>query len=197
MKFIQYFTVALSIVLSIPSLGQKDSTDSQESSETSTRDPRAFRATIYSTVLPGLGQAYNTIGLPANQQWKWLKIPVIYGLGGYFTYNIFNNHQSYTGYRDALFNREDEDPNTVDTEFTRFSDTQLRTLKNITRRRRDVNIIYVSFLYVFNIIDANVEAHLREFEVNENLIMSWEPTLIPAGSLPNRSIGLTLNFKFL
>src|SRR5688572_9044105 len=87
------------------------------------------KATVYSAVLPGLGQAYNK---------KYWKIPVIYaGLGtaGYF---FFYNNKQYQRTREALIARLDSDSLTVDTEFSdpRYTDALLQDRKDYFRRNR-------------------------------------------------------------
>lgn len=145
------------------------------------------KATIYSAVLPGLGQAYNQ---------KYWKIPVIYGLGGLLVYNITSSNTKYVDYRDALYARQDEDALTIDTEYlTIYSDSQLITRKDFYKRKRDINIIYALLLYTANIIDATVDAHLMHFEVGEKYIMTLEPTFLPTASVSN-SIGLSLKLNF-
>lgn len=58
-----------------------------------------------------------------------------------------------------------------------------------------MNIVYALLLYTANILDAAVDAHLMDFEVGEQYIMSLEPTFLPTASLSN-SIGLSLSLKF-
>lgn len=126
------------------------------------------RATIYSAILPGLGQAYNK---------KYWKIPVIYaGLGatGYF---FFYNNKEYQRTRKALVNRLDTDSLTIDTEFTdpRYTNEFLQDRKNYFRRNRDLSAIIGILVYVANIIDADVDAHLTYFNVDNNLSLQVMP----------------------
>lgn len=145
------------------------------------------KATIYSAVVPGLGQAYNK---------KYWKIPVIYGLGGFLVYNISSSNSLYKGYRDALYARQDDDELTIDNTYQNlYSDSQLITRKDFYKRKRDINIIYALLLYTANIIDATVDAHLMHFEVGEKYIMTLEPTFLPTASVSN-SIGLSLKLNF-
>ncbi len=139
------------------------------------------KATLYSTFLPGLGQVYNK---------KYWKVPIIYGLGAFFVYNISSSHSEYTNYRDALNARQD----TTQTPLafgSQYSDSQLRTRKDFYKRKRDINFIYALLLYSANIIDAAVDAHLIDFKVGEQYIMSLEPTFFPSASVSS-SIGLSL-----
>jgi hypothetical protein len=162
-------TILLCITLLIPatSKGQHDTLHSP------------VKATIYSAVLPGLGQAYNR---------KYWKIPVIYaglGLSAYF----FNfNHKEYRRTLTALAARLDNDSTTTDTEFAdpRYTDALLRDRKDYFRRNRDLSAIIGVLIYVANIIDADVDAHLMTFNVDDDLSLSLTPV----------QNGLALTLKF-
>ncbi|MEP7264876.1 MAG: DUF5683 domain-containing protein [Bacteroidota bacterium] len=126
------------------------------------------KATIYSVILPGLGQAYNK---------KYWKIPIIYaGLGasGYF---FFYNNKEYQRTRKALVNRLDTDSSTTDTDFIdpRYTNEFLQDRKNYFRRNRDLSAIIGLLVYVANIIDADVDAHLTYFNVDNNLSLQVMP----------------------
>jgi hypothetical protein len=124
----------------------------------------ARRATLMSTFLPGLGQAYNK---------KYWKIPIIYlGLGG-FTYMFVVNNQEYNYYRENLQAINDGDPNTTNT--TRYEDWQLKSLKDQYKKSRDLAIVGFFAIYLLNIIDANVDGHLTSFDVSDNLGLRIEP----------------------
>ena len=153
------------------------------------------KATLYSALIPGLGQAYNK---------KYWKLPIIYGLGGLLVYNISSSNSSYKIYLDALNQRQELDATNLangtqiadSDEFVNiYSDTQLQTRKGFYKKKRDMNIVYALLLYTANILDAAVDAHLMNFEVGEQYIMSLEPTFLPTASLSN-SIGLSLSIKF-
>ncbi len=122
------------------------------------------RASIMSMLLPGLGQAYNK---------KYWKIPVIYaGLGG-LGYLFAVNNKEYNYYRKNLIAENDEDPATNNE--TLYSSDQLQTLKNSYKKSRDLAVIGMSLIYLLNIIDANVDAHLRSFDVSDDLSLNIDP----------------------
>jgi|GEM_PF-762821 len=129
-------------------------------------DHSPSRALLMSAVLPGAGQIYNK---------KYWKLPILYGgftACGYFIY--FNNSR-YQKYHKALIKRVDGDSTTVD-EFTGvYTDDNLIDLKNYYRRNRDLTIIITSAVYVLNLLDAYVDAHLFYFNVNDDLSMHILP----------------------
>lgn len=128
------------------------------------------KATMMSAVLPGLGQIYNK---------KYWKVPVIY-LGvatiGYFA--VMNN-QNYSKYKTAYKIRTDGDTNTIDEFYKKYTDQNLLDIKNYYRRNLEVTVIAGVALYALNIIDASVDAHLFDFEVNEDLSLNIKPMIVP------------------
>ena len=149
-------------------------------------EPR--RASILSALLPGLGQAYNK---------KYWKIPVIYaGIGGLGYLFAFNNKE-YNFYRKNLIADNDSDPATNNE--TRYSSEQLQTLKNQYKKSRDLAAIGISLIYLLNIIDANVDAHLKTFDVSDDLsihIDPWQSVYMNQNSYKVASgLSLKINFK--
>lgn len=124
----------------------------------------ARKATIMSACLPGLGQIYNR---------KYWKAPVIYvALGGIGYWGV-TNHVKYKYYSDNLRYANDDDPNTVNS--TLYSNDQLITQKRYYRKYRDYAIIVGALVYLVNIIDANVDAHLKTFDVSDDLSLQLKP----------------------
>lgn len=147
-------------------------------------DPlRPSKAAFYSAVLPGLGQAYNK---------KYWKIPIAWGLIGGGVYFYIRNDKQYNRYRDAYKRRlagftDDEFNGTI-------SDDGLVRAQQQFRRNKELSLLWTIGFYILNIVDANVDAHLLQFNVDENL--SLRPHY-KFDNLENSSdLGLTLNFKF-
>lgn len=149
-------------------------------------DPR--KALLYAAVLPGLGQIYNK---------KYWKLPLVYG--GFFAigYGINFYQEGYTKYKGHLFDNleqgldNDSDVNTD----TQFTTGQLRTIVNRYRRERDFMIILMGGMYLLQIIDAHVDAHLKEFDLNPRLQVSIEPTM-EQNALLGRQTGISLIVRF-
>lgn len=141
-------------------------------------------ASIYSAVLPGLGQAYN------GDLWK---VPMIYAGGLAFIEIVKKNNQLYRAFRNALFNEIDLDENTSSPFDSRFSVDALRRNTDKFRRDRDFFIILGLLWYGLNIVDAHISAHLDEFDVNDELSLKISPTLI---SVPTSPLGFGLSLTF-
>jgi hypothetical protein len=133
-------------------------------SQTVRHSPR--KASLYSTMLPGLGQAYNC---------KYWKIPIVYGLGAYTVYAAMANNTIYRGYRDAYRLRTDGDPTTIDEYQGLETDFTLQQRREEFRRDRDYFWILTGVVYVLNIVDAAVDAHLFYFDVSDKLSMQFLP----------------------
>lgn len=148
-----------------------------------------FRATIMSTALPGLGQVYNG---------KWWKVPIIYGGFGGLIYSSVINDVRRRDFLSAYIARVDDDPDTVDDKYEgQYSDANLRELADFYQRNRDLSIIFTGVLYALNIIDASVDAHLKDFDVSDDLTMKVRPSVQPMGPtmMPVPTLALTLRLK--
>ena len=152
-------------------------------------DPLApARAAFYSAVLPGLGQAYN------NKYWK---IPIVYAALGTGVYFYFDNDENYDRYRTAYKRRlagKTDDEFSSETGSPLVSTQGLIEAQRYYQRNKEISILVIVGMYALNIIYANVDAHLRQFNVSEDL------TLMPALDYDRFSgeagYGLSLNFKF-
>jgi hypothetical protein len=77
-----------------------------------------------------------------------------------------------------------------------FTLNLLKRSKDYYRRNRDFSVILSGLLYVLNLADANVTAHLKDFDLSEDLSMSVQPSFYQPGALqPSTGITLTFNFK--
>ena len=140
------------------------------------------RAAFLSAVLPGAGQAYN------KQYWK---IPFVYGALGTGIYFYSTNNKEYKRFRTAYKQRLSG----VDDEFKgQYSDETLIRAQRGFQRNRDLSLLVTIGLYVLNIVEANVAAHLKQFNVNDNL--SFQPTIDQNQIDFKYNIGMALNYKF-
>lgn len=146
------------------------------------------KATIMSAIVPGSGQIYNG---------KWWKVPIIYGGFAGLGYLVAFNSKEYNTYKDAYILRVDDDSTTVDIFEGVYTDANLLELQNYYRRNRDFAVIGAVLLYVLNIIDANVDGHLYNFDVSEDLSMKFEakPLMLGYNKPPGIGIGISLRLK--
>lgn len=140
------------------------------------------KAAFYSAVLPGLGQAYN------KSYWK---IPLVYIAIGTPMYFYFDNNSQYNRYRDAFKSRLAGFEN--DEFIGVLSDDDLVEAQKLFRENRDLSLLLTIAAYILNIIDANVEAHLNQFNISDDL--SLRPQHIQNFSTGQQAFGLSLNLK--
>lgn len=147
------------------------------------------KAAFYSAVLPGLGQAYNK---------KYWKIPIIYAGIGTSLYFYDQNNRQYHRFRDAYKRRlagfrDDEFINqSTNTEI--LSNESLINAQKFHSKNKEISILVAAVFYILNIVDANVDAHLMNFNVDENLSLSPDYQQNDLNQKPN--LGLTLNYQF-
>lgn len=157
----------------------------------STKTHSVRKAIILSAVVPGAGQVYNHIAMPKGKKKAFWKVPLIYaGLGaaGYFL--VSNQQQQLSLRREYEFREEfgfRNDPNWI-----AYDDYGVLTLYNQYLNWRDLSILAVGAVYLFQLADAGVEAHFVSFDVSEDLSINIEPRLLQA-SAPG--IGVSLNFR--
>lgn len=144
-----------------------------------------------SMIVPGWGQVVN------KQAWK---IPIIYGILGGLGYYSVHLTKKYHDYRAAYYNLNPEIPNDF-----RFGQTpsyisenanlqELRSLRNQSRNRRDLVYVGIVVAYGLNIVDAYVFAHMRSFDVSEDLSMR---TRIQPSVLAHTAPGVTLSIDLI
>jgi len=157
------------------------------------------RATIYSAILPGLGQAYNK---------KYWKIPIIYVGFGTIGYFIRWNNNYYNTYKLAYSDLADDDPVTdsyLDLDATQYYDLEnptdynnfksgLSKQQDYYRRNRDLLIISMAGFYGLNLIDASVDAHLFDFDISEDLTLNWQPAVQTFEEQLVYGVNCTFNF---
>lgn len=146
------------------------------------------KAAFYSAILPGLGQIYNK---------KYWKAPVVWGAMGTSIYFYLDNNKEYDRYRTAFKQREaglkDEFTNTDGS--TLISRNGLISAQKTLKSNRDLSLLTTLVFYVLQIVEASVNAHLLQFNTNDNL--SFSPTII---SNSNRyeipKVGLKFKLSF-
>ena len=144
------------------------------------------KAGLLSALLPGAGQVYNR---------RWWKLPLVYGAVGGTLYGELYYQRRYKLFIKARNNRISGLPDNNSITQGLQGPTIDRGI-NVYRRQRDVFIAYVALAHAAQILDAVVDAHLKDFDIDDDLSLRWKPTLI---SMPTAAatpgIGLTLTFK--
>ncbi|MFA8434527.1 MAG: DUF5683 domain-containing protein [Marinifilaceae bacterium] len=180
-----------------------------------TKPHSPHKATIYSALLPGLGQIYNK---------KYWKVPILYAGIGVTIYAINWNTKQYKKYLNGFgdftefltWKNGQEDPTNpttpaptadsylkildrnfieTDSRTDEWFQTTLRQRKDSYKKDRDLSYIILAGIYVLNIIDATVDAHFFDFNVNDNLSLKVEPAVNYTADTGN-TMGLKCSIKF-
>lgn len=144
------------------------------------------KATIRSAILPGWGQVYNK---------KYWKLPLVYGaLGttaGIFAYNVKN----YKRLKSAYINKTDgNDANNgeIYKNFQNLSAESIRSYRNEFRQNVDYSVLFFVIFWGLNVADATVDAHLKSFDVNDDLSLDIKPGYSPLANTAGVSLVLNI-----
>ncbi len=132
-----------------------------------------LKAALFSAVLPGLGQAYN------KHYWK---IPIVYAGFGGLGYALYISLQNFNGYRDAYRQQEAIVPNIYASYGGITDPASLKEYRDYYKKYVDISAIGIGVWYVLTIVDAAVDAHLYEWNMRDDLSVSWHPVMINSGS---------------
>ena len=156
--------------------------------------PDPGKATIYSILLPGLGQIYNG---------ELYKVPIYWGGLLVSTHCLMNNNRNY-----KRFKRIHNEATTPGSGYTEsISGETAKWYRDVYRRYRDYSIVATALVYVLQVMDANVFAYMHDFEVNDDISMSISPTVIPPDNayalhsssgygMNDNAFGVRLGFTF-
>ena len=127
------------------------------------------KAAFYSAVLPGLGQIY------IGKAWK---VPFVYAAIGASVYGYVYNQKEMNRYRTAYKRRNN---GFTDDEFIELIPNKTTLLEGMKfhKNYRDMSFLFILGTYMLNILDANVSAHLMQFNIKDNLSVKpkFEPDL--------------------
>lgn len=146
------------------------------------------KATLFSAVLPGAGQIYNK---------KYWKAPIIYAIGGGLGYLAYTNYKTYDSYRDIIVKRT-ATPDSIpfdDVYATKYTTDNLLVIQNGFRTNFEYASVGLFLIYVLQIVDATVDAHLFYFDISDDLSLNIKPSLWPGRNQTYSGINLTLNLK--
>jgi hypothetical protein len=130
-------------------------------------------AATRSAILPGLGQIYNK---------KYWKLPIVYGALGttafVFAYNLKNYKdlkQAYIGKYNARTQQDSTEYKKINPKLLPLSEESLRFNRDQFRRNADYSVLVFAIIWGLNVLDAAVDAHLKTFDVSEDLSLKIKP----------------------
>ena len=155
------------------------------------KEPHPGRATLYSALLPGLGQIYNG---------EYFKVPIYWGCLMGATHFLINNNTNYKRFK-RIHNEATTDPNYTGS----ISGETAKWYRDEYRRYRDYSIVATALFYLLQVVDANVFAYMHDFEVTDDISLNIEPAVIApdnvyamqnTNQLGQNAVGLRLGIRF-
>ena len=146
------------------------------------------RAAFYSAIFPGMGQMYNK---------KYWKAPIVWAALAIPTYYYQTNNSDYKRFRTAYKLRKNglQDEFTSDNGISSVSLQTLETAQKQLRENRDMSLLSGVIIYILQIVEASVNAHLLQFNTDDNL--SFKPSLIMNPiRFETPSVGLVIKYNF-
>lgn len=129
--------------------------------------PHSGKATIYSILVPGLGQIYN------KEYWK---LPLYLG-GMVCAYHFYSdNSTNFKRFKNIYAEAS------TGVEGVPISKEQAKYYRDLYRRYRDYSLLALAAVYVLQIIDANVFSYMHDFEVSDDLAVKVTPAVITPGN---------------
>ena len=147
------------------------------------------RASFLSAAVPGLGQFYNR---------KYWKVPLAWAAVGTGVFVYQFNQTEYLRYRTAFklrsagFSTDEFYDVNLDGIGPDVSDRALEEAQKKAQSQRDSSLLIAIGLYLLNVLDASVDAHLKPFNMNEDLNVSIQPILRQHPVQMGAEIGLNL-----
>lgn len=136
------------VLINIPLIAQQDTTAAADTINNSTNNfvmqKSPWGAVLRSAIIPGWGQIYN------ESYWK---VPIVWGITGWLVYIWVDNNNLYKDNRNL---------------FLQTGDDRYKRFRDFYRDQRDQFAIYIVLTYLLNLVDAYVDAHLFDFNVDEN-----------------------------
>jgi hypothetical protein len=148
------------------------------------------KAIILSAALPGSGQVYNHLAMPKGKKNAFWKVPLIYAGLGASGFMLYNNQRTQLSLKKEYTNRIEGNP--TDSQWDAYDNTGVLTLYNQYLNQRDLSILLVGAVYIFQIADAGIEAHFVRFDISKDLSMQIKPTVI---AFNRPAISATINFR--
>lgn len=147
------------------------------------------KAIVRSAILPGWGQITNK---------KYWKLPLVYGALGVTAGIFFRNIKQYKDAKSAYILAKDNDPTNdylIKQPYFSVKDQpeRIRTFRNEVRQNVDYTVLVFLIFWGLNVADAAVDAHLKTFDVSDNLSFQFKPGYSPLAN--TNGLSLVMNIK--
>ena len=176
-------------LLTMPDSVIKDTLPEVVPADTSKKRSPAGTAALLSAILPGAGQVYNK---------KYWKLPLVYGALAFPTYTFIDNLKWFQRTRFAFNVLSAKDTARYKDVYVRLQPlvergdkSGLQNYRNEFRRNVDYSVLAFILIWGLNVVDATVDAHLRDFNITDDLSLQIKPGYMPVAN--TAGIGIVLN----
>ena len=145
--------------------------------------PNPAKATVYSILLPGLGQLYN------GEFWK---VPLYLGFMAGSIHFYVENSVQYKRWK-WIHNQATADDVT---ERPPIAGDTAKHYRDVYRRYRDYSVLAILLSYVVQVVDANVFAYMQDFEVGDDISMQFTPSVISTQYASAPALGVSFGLSF-
>jgi len=188
---LKYAIVCFSLILLSHNLFAQQITTTSSSLQVEKDNSKIYKprkAIIRSAIIPGWGQMTNK---------KYWKLPLVYGALGTTTYLFFRNLKQFNDAKNAYILATDSDPsndNQIPQPYYSVisQPDRIKTFRNEVRQNVDYSVLFFIFFWGLNVVDAAVDAHLKMFDVNDNLSLQIKPGYSPLANTNGLSLVLRI-----
>jgi len=157
----------------------------QQKPAESKKEPNPYQKVTLISLVPGAGQIYNK---------KYWKVPIIYAGFAALGYSYYFYSNEYNSVREAYSQKINNQPIT-NPDLANVPAAMLLNVRESYRKSRDLSLISMVGLYALQVMDATVDAHLKGFDMNDNLSLRVSPDVYPTQYGTFTGLTLTLNFR--
>ncbi len=185
---LKYAIVCFSLILLSHNLFAQATTTPVQVEKDNSKNYKPRTAIIRSAIIPGWGQITNK---------KYWKLPLVYGALGTTTYLFFRNLKQFNDAKNAYILATDTDPsndNQIPQPYYSVisQPDRIKTFRNEVRQNVDYSVLFFIFFWGLNVVDAAVDAHLKMFDVNDNLSLHIKPGYSPLANTNGLSLVLRI-----
>jgi Family of unknown function (DUF5683) len=145
-------------------------------------------AIVRSAVIPGWGQITNK---------RYWKLPIVYGALGTTAYIFFRNIKQFKeanlSYKYASDKDTSNDKLIPEPYYSvRSRPDVIKNFRNEVRQNVDYSVLFFIAFWGLNVVDAAVDAHLKTFDVSDNLTFQIKPGYSPLANTNGVSFVLNI-----
>lgn len=141
------------------------------------------RVALLGLACPGLGQIYNR---------RYWKLPIVYGLIGTGAFFTGWNAKELRTFNRALDQRFNGEP---DPYLGIYTTDEMYAFRKYYQRNVELSAILTGLAWGLQIVDAVVDAHLKRFDISDDLSIQFRPVLSASAGHTITGVGFFLRWN--